>query len=184
MCLLPNKQNYGCACAENAGTFSPAPRVSDPDMHHGTCATHVPWCMPGSLTSGLLWIRPREGNVPGIPGACATRNFTYLVGGPWLQMAWRQVTRLLAVTEVPSAPLSDLELWWQWPNIREQWNFDEPRYFIYTIVWNNLLWYLKNDELAMVKVLPWCSLGAKPSPTGICSTRPQCVNVTDTYIFF
>ena len=25
------------------------------------------------------------GNVPGIPGACATRNFTYLVRGPWKQ---------------------------------------------------------------------------------------------------
>ena len=37
------------------GTFSPPPRVSDPDMHHGTCTTHVPWCMPGSLTSGFLW---------------------------------------------------------------------------------------------------------------------------------
>ena len=37
------------------GTFSPQPRVSDPDMHHGTCATHVPWCMPGPLSSGLLW---------------------------------------------------------------------------------------------------------------------------------
>ena len=24
------------------GTFSPPPRVSDPDMHHGTCMTHVP----------------------------------------------------------------------------------------------------------------------------------------------
>ena len=23
-------------------------------------------------------------NVPGIPGACATRNFTYLVRGPWV----------------------------------------------------------------------------------------------------
>ena len=33
------------------GTFSPPPRVSDPDMHHGTFATCVPWCMPGSLTS-------------------------------------------------------------------------------------------------------------------------------------
>ena len=34
------------------GTFSPAPqRVSDPDMNHGMCVTHVPWCMPGSLTS-------------------------------------------------------------------------------------------------------------------------------------
>ena len=28
---------------------------SDPDMHHGTCAMHVPGCMPGSLTSGFLW---------------------------------------------------------------------------------------------------------------------------------
>ena len=37
------------------GTFTPPLRVSDPDMHHGTCVTHVPWCMPGSLTSGFLW---------------------------------------------------------------------------------------------------------------------------------
>ena len=39
------------------GTFSQPPRVSDPDMHHGTCVTHVPWCMPGSLSSGFLWRR-------------------------------------------------------------------------------------------------------------------------------
>ena len=39
------------------GTFSPTPRVRDPDMHHGTCVTHVPWCMSGSLTSGFLWNR-------------------------------------------------------------------------------------------------------------------------------
>ena len=36
-------------------TFSPPPRLSDPDLHHGTCAVHVPWCMPGSLTSDYLW---------------------------------------------------------------------------------------------------------------------------------
>ena len=36
------------------GTFSTRPRVSDPDMHHGTCVTHVPWCMPGWLTCGFL----------------------------------------------------------------------------------------------------------------------------------
>ena len=24
-------------------------------MRHGTCVTHVPWCMPGSLISGFLW---------------------------------------------------------------------------------------------------------------------------------
>ena len=39
------------------GTFSPPPRVSDPDTHHGTCVTHVLWCMPGSLTCGFLWSR-------------------------------------------------------------------------------------------------------------------------------
>ena len=52
------------------------PLVSDSGMHHGTCVTHVSWCMPGSLTRG------GGKNVPGIPGACATRNFTYLARGP------------------------------------------------------------------------------------------------------
>ena len=52
------------------------PLVSDPSMHHGTCVTHVSWCMLGSLTRG-----GRE-NVPGIPGACTTRNFTYLARAP------------------------------------------------------------------------------------------------------
>ena len=60
-----------CACPGNAGNVFPRrrfqrkPIVSDPGMHHGTCVTHVPWCMSGSLTCG-------DGkNVPGIPGACA-----------------------------------------------------------------------------------------------------------------
>ena len=47
--------------------------VSDLGMHHGTCVTHVPWCTSGSLT------RSGGENVPGNPGACATRNFAYLV---------------------------------------------------------------------------------------------------------
>ena len=37
------------------GTFSPPLRLSDPDMHHGTCVTHVPWCMPGSLSRSFLF---------------------------------------------------------------------------------------------------------------------------------
>ena len=61
----------GCACAGNAGNIFPRRRfqskslVSDPSMHHGTCVTHVPWCMSGSL------IRSDGENVPSIPGACA-----------------------------------------------------------------------------------------------------------------
>ena len=70
-----------CACAGIPGTFSRRrlqrkPLVSDPGIHHGTCVTHMPWCLPGSLTRG------GGENVPGIPGACATRNFVYLVRGP------------------------------------------------------------------------------------------------------
>ena len=49
------------------GTFSPSSSY---------CVTHVPWCMLGSLTRG------GGENVPGIPGACAIRHFTYLVRGP------------------------------------------------------------------------------------------------------
>ena len=41
------------------GTFSTPPRVSDPDMHHDTCVTHVPWCMTGSQSSSFLWSRWR-----------------------------------------------------------------------------------------------------------------------------
>ena len=41
------------------GTFSPPPWISDPDMHHDTCVTHVPWCMSGSLNSDVLWSRLR-----------------------------------------------------------------------------------------------------------------------------
>ena len=49
------------------GTFSPSPQVRDPDMHHGTCVTHVPWCMSGSLTCGFLWNRRRGKTFPAFP---------------------------------------------------------------------------------------------------------------------
>ena len=61
------------------------PLVSDPDVHHGTCVMHVPWCTSGSLSRG-----GRE-NVPGIPGTCATRNFTYLARGS----CWKLRNQLL-----------------------------------------------------------------------------------------
>ena len=73
----------GCVCAGNAGNLFPRhwlqkkALVSDPGMHNGTCVTHVPWCMSGSLTRG------GGENLPGIPGACTTRNCAYLTRGPW-----------------------------------------------------------------------------------------------------
>ena len=67
------------------GTFSPPPPISDPDMHHGTRVKHVPWYMPGSLTNGLLWSRWRR-KCSRHSGACATRNFGYLVRGPLIRL--------------------------------------------------------------------------------------------------
>ena len=52
------------------------PLMRDSGMHHGTCVTHVPWCMSASLTRGV------GENVPGIHGTCATHNFTYLARDP------------------------------------------------------------------------------------------------------
>ena len=45
------------------------------DLHHSKYVTHEPWCMSGSLTLG------GGEKVPGIPGACASRNFPYLIRG-------------------------------------------------------------------------------------------------------
>ena len=56
------------------------PLVSNPGMHHDTCVIHVSWCMAGSLS------RIGGENFPGIPGECATHNFTYLARGPWWMM--------------------------------------------------------------------------------------------------
>ena len=84
-----------CACAGNAGNVFPAtdfkgiPLVRDPGMHHGTCV--MPWCMSGLLTGA-----GRE-NVPGIPGAYATRNFTYLARGPWVLEAQRSCLMHLSI---------------------------------------------------------------------------------------
>ena len=83
MGLLPDTQNRGLRlrreCRERFSRYrlQRKPLVSDPGMHHGTCVTHVAWCMSWSLTCG------GGENVPGIPCACATRNFAYLVRGPW-----------------------------------------------------------------------------------------------------
>ena len=73
----------GCACTGNAGNvflclwLQRKPLINDSGMHHGTCVMHVPWCMSGSLISG------GGENAPGIPGACATPNFTNLAKGPY-----------------------------------------------------------------------------------------------------
>ena len=82
MDLLPDTENCGLRIRRKSQERFPCRRlqrkllVSDPGMHHGTCVTHVPWWMSGWLISGGVE------NIPSIPSACATRNFTYLARGP------------------------------------------------------------------------------------------------------
>ena len=83
MGLLPDTWNWGVhmrrECWERFPhhRFRRKPLVSDLGTHYGTCVTHVPWCMSGSLT------HVGGENVLGIPCACATREFTYLARGPY-----------------------------------------------------------------------------------------------------
>ena len=90
------------------GMFSRKPLVNDPGMHHGTCVTHEPWCMSGSLT------RSGGENVPGILGACATRNFTYLVRGPnYPTTQWVKATSK-GETLIPESWCQLFRHWWHW----------------------------------------------------------------------
>ena len=89
---------YVILCVAHApgmpGTFSPPSWISDSDMHHGTCVTHVPWCMPGSLNSCFIWIRWR--------GKCSRhsrrmRNPQFYVSGKrsiTINVAVRSLSRL------------------------------------------------------------------------------------------
>ena len=70
------------------------PLVRDPGMNYGTCVRHVSWCISGSLT---------RGGMENVPGACAIRNFTYLVRAPWVYW-WR-------VASTPLQTLSQKYLW-------------------------------------------------------------------------
>ena len=83
MGLLPDTQNCGSRMRRECRERFPRnrirrkPLVSDPGMLHGTCVTHMPWCMSRSLTR---WRGKRSRH----SGTCAIRNFTYLARGPWL----------------------------------------------------------------------------------------------------
>ena len=58
MGLLPDTQNCGLCmrweCWERVPRHH---RTSNPDLYHGTCVTHVPFCMLGSLSCGFLCSR-------------------------------------------------------------------------------------------------------------------------------
>ena len=105
MGLLPDTQNCGLHMRRECWERLLRPRlqwkplVGDPDVHRGTCVTHVPRCMSGSLTRG------GGENVPGIPGACATRHFGYLVRGQCLMVIWLFSSRY-SIGRLPSESCS------------------------------------------------------------------------------
>ena len=86
MGLLPDTWNTGCACARNAGNDFPATDYKETASYWSRHASrhvrhvHVRVASP-------LW---RE-NVPGIPGACATYNFT--TRGPYWYSWWLKIPR-------------------------------------------------------------------------------------------
>ena len=84
-----------------SGTFSLPLRVSDPDMHHDTCVTHVPWCMPESLTSGFLWSRWRGKRSPSVTLSETISAFSMMSLKPSLlkltRIVWTLIEMLLLV---------------------------------------------------------------------------------------
>ena len=128
------------------------PLVTDPCMHHGTCMPHVSWCMSGSLT--------RDGGerVPGIPGACTTRTFAYLVRG----LCVRIVLIQHGLSELHLIMIASDEYWcgfiflshfnWQW-----------SLYLLYVVSeweYKSLYWWLYSKRTAChyvfcVALCPW-----------------------------
>ena len=78
------------------------PWVGNPDMHHSTCVTHMPWYMSESLTSGFLWSQwwwKRSGHSWGMS------NPQFYISGK------RPMTKLctLQASQPPQAPCT----WWR-----------------------------------------------------------------------
>ena len=73
----------GCACAENAGIVFPA-TAGKRSRHASRHVRDARAVMQVVIANQRFPLKSASGeNDPGIPGACATRSFTYLVRGPW-----------------------------------------------------------------------------------------------------
>ena len=82
MGLLPDTQNCGCACAGNAGHVSHV-TTGKRSLHASRHVRDARAVMHAGIANYRFPLKSAAGeNVSGIPGACATCNFTYLVRGP------------------------------------------------------------------------------------------------------
>ena len=85
MGLLPDTQICGCACAGNAGNVFPV-TAGKRSRHASRHVRHARAVMHAGIANQRFPLKSAAGeNVPGIPGACATCNFTYLVRGPCIR---------------------------------------------------------------------------------------------------
>ena len=83
MALLPDTQNCGWACAENAGNIFPA-TAGKRSRHASRHVRDARAVMHAGIANQRFHLKSVGGeNVPVIPGACSTRNCTYLVRGPF-----------------------------------------------------------------------------------------------------
>ena len=83
MGLLPDTQNCRCACAGNAGNVFPV-TAGKRSRHTSRHVRHARAVMYAGIANYWFPLKTAAGeNFPGIAGACATCNFTYLVRGPW-----------------------------------------------------------------------------------------------------
>ena len=86
--LLPDTQNCGCACARNAGNVFPV-TAGERSWHASRHVRHARAVMHAGIANYRFPLKSPAGeNVTGIPGACATCNFTYLVRGPCPDAFW------------------------------------------------------------------------------------------------
>ena len=110
MGLLPDTQNYGCACAGNAGNVFPvtAGKRSRHASRHVRDARAV---MHAGIANYRFPLKSAAGEC--IPGACATCNFTYLVRGPCRSLqrfSWDMLIQINLIIPTPSPPQKN-SLW-------------------------------------------------------------------------
>ena len=147
----------GCACAGNAGNVFPRrrfqrkPLISDPGMHHGTCVTHVPWCMSGSLTCGY------GENVPGIPGACAPAILRIWQEAHGRLNEWFTAKLLWHHLQISQNKPHNLQgesrvmcFWvWYWIHVLSQWLQCCIWYVLYSVIHIYIFIYINNILFAI-----------------------------------
>ena len=126
MGLLPDTQNCGSACAGNAGNVFPV-TAGERSRHASRHVHHARAVMHAGFANQRFHLKSAAGeNVPGIPGACATCNFTYLVRGPWCVITGHFMMCLF----IYMGPISQSSLWAQ------EWNRQ-----------TFLCWFINIDQL-------------------------------------